>query len=49
MNEDEKWKRKYFQMRKFATYLIREIRKFSNRCADSAERTLHLIAKGGEQ
>ncbi len=49
MSEAEKWKRRYFQMRKFATYLIREIRKFSNRCADSAERTLHLIAKGGEQ
>lgn len=38
MSEAEKWKRRYFQMRKF-----------NGRCADSAERTLHLIAKGGEQ
>lgn len=48
MNEEEKRKRKYFRMRRFAARLVRELRKFSGRCADNAERTLRLTSGGGE-
>lgn len=34
-------------MLRFARRLIWELRKFNGRCADSAERTLQLIARGG--
>ena len=46
MNEEEKRKRKYFRMRRFAARLVRELRKFSGRCADNAERTLRLMSGG---
>lgn len=49
MSEEEKWKHKYFRMRRLAGRLIREVRKFSDRCADSAEKTLQLIARGGDE
>ena len=49
MGKEEKWKRKYFRMRRFATRLVRELRKFSGRCADNAERTLRLISRGGDE
>ena len=51
MEEARKWKRKYQRMHRLAVRVIAELRKFSPRCAENAERTLAAVAgsgKGGE-
>lgn len=51
VSAEEKWKRKYFRMRRLAARLVRELRRVSPEGAEVAERRLAAIAghqRGGD-